>query len=448
MRIRRRTRLVRCCGAVAAAVTLSVSAAAQERVTLDEAIVRGLQHSARLAELAAREAAAAASADGRRAAGRPVVSLAGGYTRTNHVDEFTIAVPGQPPRVLYPDIPDNFRSRVDLQWPIYTAGRVDALERAARAEATAAREDLAAARADLRLEITRAFWALVIAGDTERVLERSMANLDAHLADLRARLEQGLIPPHEVLSAEAHRARQRVVSLEASNTRRIAEADLRRLIGGDGPLAPEGGLAPIFAPDEKTGPDPISRNALQEAELGRSEKRALEARLAAARERVTAADAQVKPQIAVAAGYDYARPNPRIFPRADRWDDSWDASVHVAWTLWDGGRRRAERAEATAAARALEARITEFDRHAAFDVHARALEVQASRAAIAAADDGIRSAEEALRVVRERYRAGVATSTDVLDAETAVLHAHLDRTRAVAALRLGEARLARARGTS
>ena len=47
--------------------------------------------------------------------------------------------------------------------------------RAARAESGAAGEDLAAARADLVFEITRAFWALVTAGETERVLERSLA---------------------------------------------------------------------------------------------------------------------------------------------------------------------------------------------------------------------------------------------------------------------------------
>ena len=56
-------------------------------------------------------------------------------------------------------MPDNFRTRLDLQWLIYTGGRLDALERAARAERQASGEDLAAARADLRLEITRAFWA-------------------------------------------------------------------------------------------------------------------------------------------------------------------------------------------------------------------------------------------------------------------------------------------------
>ena len=45
------------------------------------------------------------------------------------------------------------------------------------AEQSAVGEELAAARSDLRLEITRAFWALVTAREAESVLARS---LDAH----------------------------------------------------------------------------------------------------------------------------------------------------------------------------------------------------------------------------------------------------------------------------
>ena len=56
------------------------------------------------------------------------------------------------------------------------------------------------------------------------------------------------------------------------------------------------------------------------------------------------------------------------------------------------------------------------------------------------------AADEALRVVNERFRVGVATSTEVLDAETALLQAELDRTRALANARLADARLARAVG--
>jgi outer membrane protein len=443
--------LVKVLAVLGIACLLTSPTVAQDVLTLDEAIALGLKHSARLAELEARQAGAVAAEAGSAAARLPIVAAQAGYTRTNHVRPFFVATPGVPARVLYPDVPDNYRTRLDLQWPIYTAGRADALERAARAEASAVAEDIQAARADLKLEVTRAYWALVTARETEQVVARSLESLDAHVKDLQARLEQGLIPPNDVLTAEAQRSRQRVLAIESANTRGVAEADLRRLIG----LAPGpgGGQVLNFSfPDFSCQPPaqcaPIVGTKNPEAKNSRPDPRrlALERRWEAARERADAVTAAGRPQLFVAGGYDYARPNPRIFPRVDSWEDSWDASVNLSWTLWDGGRRRAEHAEAAAAARAIEARITEFDRQNAFEIEARGLELDSARAAITAAEDGIRSAVEARRVVGERYSAGVVTSTDVLDAEIAVLQAQLDRTRAVAAARLAEARLERAYG--
>lgn len=411
-------------------------------LTLEEAVARGVANSQRLAELEARSAAARATEQGRAAARQPIVSLNGGYTRTNHVTEFAVATPGSAPRVIYPDVPDNYRARVDVQWPIYTAGRADALERAARAERHATAEDLAAARADLRLEITRAFWALVTARESEQVVARSLETIGAHVADLRARLDQGLIPPNDVLSAEAQQSRQRLLSIEAASQRGMAEADLQRLMGSDAPVqvAPSATLA---MPDAPPGEVAV---LVETARGARPERRALTERASAAAERIAAAQAASRPQVSLNGGYDYARPNPRIFPRSDEWEDSWDVSVNATWSLWDGGRSRADRAEAAATARAAATRVLEFDRQLTLEVTQRRLEVDASRAAIAAAADGVRAATEAYRVVGDRFRAGVATNTDVLDAEVALLQARLDQTRALANARLADARFARAVG--
>ena len=121
-------------------------------------------------------------------------------------------------------------------------------------------------------------------------------------------------------------------------------------------------------------------------------------------------------------------------------------SVNVTWSLWDGGRTRGAKAEAAAVAGAARSRAADFDRQLEFEVRQRQLELDSSRAAIAVAADGVRAAQEARRVVGERFAAGVATSTEVLDAESDLLQAELSRTRALANARLAEARLARAVG--
>ncbi|MEP6593119.1 MAG: TolC family protein [Acidobacteriota bacterium] len=429
-------------GAVPSPAAAQDVAAATGGMTLDEVVARGVASSQRLLELDARQEGAEAAVAGRRAATRPMVALAGGYTRTNHVDEFGITVPGLPPRIIYPDIPDNAHARLDLQWPLYTGGRAEALERAARGERKAAGYDLAAARADLRLELTRAFWAVVTARETERVVGASLGSLGAHVSDLRTRLEQGLIPPNDLLTAETQQSRERMLAIEAANRTRVAEADLRRLLGLDdeAPLLLAATLAAPAADSEL--PAALASSARQL----RPERAALRSRVEAFQARGDAARSGARPQIAVGGGYDYARPNPRIFPRIGEWRDSWDLSVTASWLLVDGGRRRAEVAEALAGVRGAEARAADFDRQVGFEVRQRWLELDSSQAAIAAAEEGVASATEARRVVGERFRAGVAINSDLLDAELALLQARLDRTRAIAGARLAEARLARAVG--
>jgi OMF family outer membrane factor len=120
--------------------------------------------------------------------------------------------------------------------------------------------------------------------------------------------------------------------------------------------------------------------------------------------------------------------------------------LNASWLLFDGGRTRAEVAGADAAERALRERLGEFDSLLDLEIRQRSLEVETSLARVAAADDAVRSATEAHRVLQDRYAAGVATSTEVLDAQLVLLEAELQRTRALAAVRIADAGLDRAVG--
>jgi outer membrane protein TolC len=418
----------------------SAQPAAPLPLTLEEAQARAVEVSHRLAESRARAGAAQAAIYARLAAELPVVSVSAGYTRTNHVTEFVLPSATGVPRVLYPDAPDNYRTRIDLQWPIYTGGRTDALERAARAEAGAVSAEMAVVRADLRLEVARAFWAVVTARATVSVLEQGVSRAQAHVRDVRERFNAGLVPPNEVASAEAQESRQRMLLIEARGQREVAAAGLARLVADDPdqPIEPNAVLALGPAATRDTAA------ALASARVARSERVVLGRRIDVAVEHEVAAAAGRLPVVAVGGGIDYGRPNPRIFPRAERWDESWDAGLNVTWSLWDGGRVRAEVAQAASLAEAARHRLAEFDSALAVEIRQRTVELESARAAVVAAEDAVRAATEAQRVVTERYRAGVIGQIEVLDAEFALLQAELDRTRGLANVRLSEARLARA----
>ncbi len=430
--------------ALAVAWTLAGTASAQTiPLTLDEAIARALKDSPRVAELRAREEGARASADAAAAAARPQLALQGGYTRTNHVDVFGIPQPDGRLRVVFPDIPDNYRSRLDGSWLLYSGGRTESLTEAARAEAAAAGRELAALEADLRLEVTRAYWNSLTAAETVRVVEQALERTDAHIRDLRARLDAGLIPPNELLTAEAQRSRQQVQVIEARNAADLSLAELRRLIRADPNARLELATAMVVPATSASGE---LDSQIARAKESRPERAALQRRIEAAAARVDAASSSARPSVALNGGVDYGRPNPRIFPRTDKWQDSWDVSINASWSLWDGGRRAADVGSASAAERALRARLDEFDSLVALEIRQRRLDLEAGIASAKAAADGVRSAAEARRVLGERFAAGVATSTEVLDAQVALLQAELDLTRAVATARIAEARLARAIG--
>ena len=416
-------------------------------LSLDEAIARGRTAAPRIADAKARREAADATVTSREALRLPVVTATGGYQRISHVTPYGITAPGIGSVTIFPDIPNNYRARADASIPIYTSGRTDALIGSAELDRKAADADTRTAEADVALDVARAYWALVTARESTRVVEQGLVRMDAYVSDVKARVDTGFLPPNDLLSAQAQRARQNVARIQAKNAAALAEADLCRLVGVDldttivtsTPL-----LAPLPSAASLTS---MSIAALTEqARGGRSERDALTERASSARESGAAAAAALKPQIGAAAGVEESRPNAQFVPRVDEWHGSWAVGVNLTWQLFDGGKAKADRAAAAAQAVSLERRRDDFDAMLGVELRQRRLDVEAGHAALDASAEAVSASTEARRVVEERFKAGVATSTDVLEAQSALLQAELERTQLAAALRLSEARLLRAVG--
>ncbi|HKY34078.1 MAG TPA: TolC family protein, partial [Candidatus Polarisedimenticolia bacterium] len=146
------------------------------------------------------------------------------------------------------------------------------------------------------------------------------------------------------------------------------------------------------------------------------------------------------------AGFDLANPNREILPPEPDWKGTWDAAVMLELSLYDGGRAAAETAQASALAEAARQSLQELDRSIRLEVVRGLTEVSTAAASLSVAERSLESARENARVAADRHRAGVAPSSERLDAEAAVLRAGLDRTEARAGVRLAEAALQRALG--
>ena len=410
-------------------------------LTLAEAVDRARSESPGLAELRALESAADAGVREARARRAPFVDLSAGCTRHSSVPEYPPRVPGGPDPVFL-DIPDAFRARLGVTAPLYAGGRIEGGIVAALRGLDAAGREIETGDDDLVLETTVAYWWLVTARENERVLGEGIAAYEAHLVDARNRERLGMAARNEVLAVEVERDRAELARLAAANDFAAAEASLARLLG-----LPHGARIDPVEPLEAGGRPAEDPGSLSEAAVAlRPERAALAARLAAAEALVDVERSAGRPQVSATAGWEYANPAPRYLPPRPDWNDTWSVGVGLAFSVFDGGRAAAAAARAEAEALAIRKRMDDLDRRIRLEVATRALDVETARAAVEVATRSVASAGENRRVSAERYRAGAGLSSELLDAETGLLRAGLERTGALARLRAAEARLDRAAG--
>ena len=218
------------------------------------------------------------------------------------------------------------------------------------------------ARADLRLEVSRAFWAVVTARAAVAVLEQALERAPSRTSATRARAWR----PAWCRPTRWRRPRRRRRASACCWWRRATCATWRRPTwrGWWARRPGPGGRAARRAASDAAAPIALAtcwppKRAAQRAE--RKAHRAAHHRRRPAAQPPRRPRRRAGPRSPWAAGCDYARPNPRIFPRADRWDDSWDAGVSVSWSLWDGGRAAAEVAQARSRPRPRAQRLRDFD---------------------------------------------------------------------------------------
>ncbi|MEO8360039.1 MAG: TolC family protein [Vicinamibacteria bacterium] len=426
----------------AAAAVLPASAQTTPvRLTLDDAVSRARVASARLTSLNAATRAASAGVRGAQAARLPELDLSASYTRNSNVPELIIAFPGSDPRTIFPNLPNNWRTHAGATLPLYTGGRVQNQIVAATETEKATTSDRAAAENDLVLETQVAYINVLFAKDNARVLGEAVTSYDGHVKEANDRKDLGLVASNEVLSVTVERERAELGRVQAENAAAIATANLLRLVG-----LPAGTVLELDPP-VLTAATPGETDALVTRALAaRPELEGLRARSRALDASVKVAQSASRPQAGLQAGYDYANPNPRILPLTSSWKDSWSVGVSVNWKVFDGGRADASAAQAQAQADSVRAQLADLESRIRFDVATRQLELQTALAGKAVAQRGIEAARDGVRVSRDRYKEGVLTSTELLDAETRLLRAELDATQNDAQIQIANANLARAVG--
>lgn len=334
--------------------------------------------------------------------------------------------------LVRPDPLQNFQSQLGVEQSVYDFGRTEARRREATTGKAIAEQETSRRRLEILVQTARSYYGAQLAGAGLRTAQKAVSSAEATLERSQALRTAGLATDADVLSVQVHLAGAKEEVIRRTEQAALANAALNHSLGR--PLDTADTLAtkleaPLPATEASTQ---LARPELRMAALARD----------AAEARRDQASAMLRPEIGL-----------RLMLEADRQNvvtkggANWVAAASLRWNLFDGGQARQMRNEANhaIAAAGLDLRNAESGLRLQILQADSAVRASAEREKVTATT--VQQAEETLRILRNRYAAGLATITDVLRAETALLDSETRRLAALHDRRLAAIEREAAAGT-
>lgn len=314
-----------------------------------------------------------------------------------------------------PDSLVNFRSQVNLHLPLFdqrqTRSRVSAASIAKRQAELAAEET----RQRLRFDIVRNYFGVVLDRGMVNVSTEAMKTADANRKKTRDMVDVGMTTEADLLAAEVEFANAGQRKLESESKLVTTLAALNIAIGEKPDLVPvlAGELTEKFFPVEDQ--DELIRIALE----SRPDYQRVVLGLEGSRVQIRSAKDSSLPRIDVYSNLGYSS------PYVANGSSDYTVGASLTYTLFDPGRkaRIAQAAEGEVLA-GLEREV--LGDQIRLEVIRSLQAFKTSDAKIRVSVKSIAQAEEALRIVEDRYRNGLTTFNEVLRAGLAVTKAKQD----------------------
>jgi outer membrane protein TolC len=419
-------------------------------LSVDQSVTIGLENSKSLhASLMKRQAADAKSSE-TNSSRLPKVSFGGSYTRLSEVSPYVLSLSFLPPPyndyqfTLTPAIFNNYNLKLSLQQPLFTGFKISSGADMAEYNAFATDEDYNKDQAELIYNIKNAYWTLFKAQQMKTVLDENIGQMQSHLKDVQNMLAQGLATNNDVLKIQVQLSNVQLAQLDMANNVQLAMVNLNYLMNQ--PLDNE--IELTSTPESETGAGAgDDLNSLITTALDRrSEIKGMQYRVQASEAGVTFARSGWYPQVYLVGNYYYSRPNQRIMPVEDKFNDTWDASLSVSFDVWNWGQTIDQTQQAQAQLAQAQDGLSQVRDGVAMEVTSAYLSLKKSKESISLAGQGVKQAEENDRITNEKFKAGIASNSDVLDAEVALLQSKTNYTNSLVDFELAQARLQKSLG--
>jgi outer membrane protein TolC len=274
--------------------------------------------------------------------------------------------------------------------------------------------------------------------ESEKLLTVAMEEVkryEAHKKDTEARYRAGVITKNEVLQVNVTLADSQQRLLTAENLRSLRESKLNSLL-----------LKPLndTVQAEEIKASPSAGLTLDEAWAGAEASRAvlkeLDAAIAAKEQNIQSTQAEYLPTFYVSGGYDYLENKYLVH------QDNWSAIVGVNLNLFSGGASSSKIGMARAELRSLKLSRDKLLDSIRLEVKSAYLDLQSSDKKREVTKTAVEQSEENLRLQRLRYKEGVGTATEVLDAVTLMTTAESNSWKSLYGFKRAEAVLLNAAG--
>lgn len=337
-----------------------------------------------------------------------------------------------------PDPLDNLKTRVTARQAVWDFGRTRSLRK--QAETGIAVADLAheAHRQRVLMELFQAYYAHSLARAALETAEIALRSAEAIESQARERVESGVAVDSDLLRSRVYVSEARQRFIQAEGDLESTRAHLNRLMGRplDLPTGVTAPLAPTLLPL------PPEEGLILEQKRRRPDYQAL---LAELRQAEALADSRKKEFYPVIAGFGAWEANHPSLGGSG--GNNWSAGLSLDWNLFAGG---ADRAALGAARRGQEQKKRQaeaMESAMALEIRRALIRQRAAEKQVQAALDAEGQSEEGLRILENRYEAGLATMTDLLSAEAARSSARTRLAEAVYRYRVSCAEVEYAAGT-
>ncbi|HEX9021326.1 MAG TPA: TolC family protein [Nitrospirota bacterium] len=269
-----------------------------------------------------------------------------------------------------------------------------------------------------------------------QVANEEVQLFEAQKHDAEARYSAGVITRNDVLQADVTLADSRQRAVTADNLRSVRASRINSLLLK--PLNDD-----VRAEEIMTAPASgiTLEHAWAAAEGENPDLKDLDARIASREEGLRSIRAEYLPTLYLSGGYEYSENRYMVH------DDNWSLIAGVNINLFAGGATRSRLDMAASEVRSLKLTRDKLLDGIRLEVKNAYLELQSSLQKVEVTKTAVEQAEENLRLQRLRYKEGVGTATDVLDAVTLRSTAESNSWKALYGVKRAEANLMYSMGT-